>query len=46
MVSHKTVVRLLTHLGENHDARVVEWRDRLKSLPADDMVIIAIVTNS
>ena len=45
-VSHKTVIRLVTALGENHDVRVVEWRDRLKGLLADDMVIIIRVTNS
>lgn len=40
-MSHKTVVRLIEQLGENHDARVREWQEELsKKLTFEEVCCI------
>lgn len=38
-VAHRTVIRLLTALGENHDAKVVQWCSALRDQLAAPMMV-------
>ena len=38
-VSHRTVIRLLSALGENHDVKAVQWCSSLKELLRDTMMV-------
>ena len=38
-VAHRTVICLLTALGENHDAKVVQWCSALRDQLADTMMV-------
>ena len=38
-LAHKTVIRLLSALGENHDAKAVQWSNSLKTLLDDTMMV-------
>lgn len=40
-MSHKTVVRLIEKLGENHDVRVKQWQEELsKQLTIEEVSLV------